>query len=177
MRVELLEGRFYLTASAYDITQTGQNHSVAGVATAMNGIWTDPVLNTLNPTYASRALTGGTNESQTLHATGYEVEVQANLTPAWTLTAGYGNNINRVGEQDVSTLRYVNANLPEWERLAASHAASAPPSPRRSPPSTISFATPRPVSCADARTGIRSISSRVTRFAPDVSVASRWAAA
>ena len=49
--------------------------------------------------------------------------MQANLTPAWTLTAGYGNNINRVGEQDVSTLRYVNANLPEWERLAAANAA------------------------------------------------------
>ena len=123
VRVELLEGRFYLTASAYDITQTGQNHSVAGVFNAMNGIWTDPALNTLNPTYASRALTGGTNESQTLNATGYEIEVQANLTPAWTLTAGYGNNINRVGEQDVSTLRYVNANLPEWERLAAANAA------------------------------------------------------
>jgi outer membrane receptor protein involved in Fe transport len=123
MRVELLEGRFYLTASAYDITQTGQNHSVAGVLTAMNSIWTDPVLNTLNPTFANRALTGGSNESQTLHATGYEIEAQANLTPAWTLTAGYGNNINRVGEQDVGTLGYVRANLPEWERLAASNPA------------------------------------------------------
>jgi outer membrane receptor protein involved in Fe transport len=123
VRVELLEGRFYLTASAYDITQTGQNHSVAGALNAMNGIWNDPVLNTLNPTFANRALTGGNNESQTLHATGYEIELQANLTPAWTLTAGYGNNINRVSEQDVSTLRYVRANLPEWERLAASNPA------------------------------------------------------
>lgn len=123
VRVELLEGRFYLTASAYDITQTGQNHSVAGALTAINGIWTDPALNTLNATYANRALTGGTSESQTLHATGYEIEVQANLTPAWTLTAGYGNNINRVSEQDVGTLGYVRANLPEWERLAASNPA------------------------------------------------------
>ncbi len=119
MRVELLEGRFYLTTSAYDITQTGQNHSVAEVATAMNAIWTDPVLNSIDPSYANKALTGGNSESQTLHATGYEIEVQANLTPAWTLTAGYGNNINRVGETDVGTLRYVHANLPAWEKLAA----------------------------------------------------------
>ena len=121
LRLELLEGRFYLTTSAYDITQTGQNHSVAAVATAINGIWSDPVLNGINPTYANRVLTGGTTESQTLHATGYEIELLANLTPAWSLTAGYGNNINRVGETDVGTLRYVHANLPEWERLAGSN--------------------------------------------------------
>ncbi|MEN9635955.1 MAG: hypothetical protein RL077_4359 [Verrucomicrobiota bacterium] len=121
LRLELLDGRFYLTTSAYDITQTGQNHSVAAVATAINGIWTDPVLNGINPTYANKVLTGGTNESQTLHATGYEIELLANLTPAWSLTAGYGNNINRVGETDMGTLRYVYANLAEWERLAASN--------------------------------------------------------
>ena len=121
VRLELLEGRFYLTTSAYDITQTGQNHSVAAVATAINGIWNDPILNSLNPTYADKVLTGGTSESQTLHATGYEIELSANLTPAWTLTAGYGNNINRVGETEVGTLGYVHANLPEWERLAAAN--------------------------------------------------------
>ncbi len=126
VRIELLEGRFYLTSSAYDITQTGQNHSVAAVATAINGIWTDSVLNSINPAYADRVLTGGNNESQTLHATGYEIELLANLTPAWTLTAGYGNNINRVGETDVGTLRYVHANLAEWERLAASNPLVAP---------------------------------------------------
>ena len=121
VRLELLEGRFYLTTSAYDITQTGQNHSVAAVATAINGIWNDPVLNSLDPTAANKALTGGNSESQTLHATGYEIELLANLTPSWTLTAGYGNNINRVGETDVGTLGYVNANLPAWEKLAAAN--------------------------------------------------------
>ncbi len=121
VRLELLEGRFYLTTSAYDITQTGQNHSVSAVATAINGIWNDPVLNALDPTASNKVLTGGNSESQTLHATGYEIELLANLTPAWTLTAGYGNNINRVGETDVGTLGYVHANLPQWEKLAAAN--------------------------------------------------------
>ena len=119
LRLELLEGRFYLTTSAYDITQTGQNHQVAEVAAAINGIWSDPVLNAIDPASANRVLTGGTVESQTLNGTGYEIELMANLTPSWSLTAGYGNNINRVGETDVGTLRYVRANLPGWERLAA----------------------------------------------------------
>jgi hypothetical protein len=43
---------FIFTTSAYDITRSGQNHSVAAVATVINGIWTDPVLNGINATSA-----------------------------------------------------------------------------------------------------------------------------
>lgn len=124
-RLELLEGRVYVSASAYDITQTGQNKGVGPVVNAINAIWDDPVLNARDPSYAGNATTGGTNESQTLHATGYEIEIWTNLTPSWTLLAGYGNNNNEVGETDVATLGYLAVHQPEWGRLAAADSAVA----------------------------------------------------
>ena len=124
-RVELLQGRLFASASIYDITQTGQNKSVAPTVNAINAIWGDPVINAKDPTSARNATTGGTNESQTLHATGYELEVWTNLTPSWTLLAGYGNNDNKVGETDVATLGYLKTYLPQWQRLAAADPAVA----------------------------------------------------
>ena len=130
VRLDLLDNRLLVSASTYDITQ---RNSVLDLRTAsvnpitqINAIWTDSVINDLDPAYSDNQLISGANmDVETVRGRGYELEIFSNLSKSWTLQAGYGYVDNEIDETALLTRAYLEQHLPEWDALAAGNPAIA----------------------------------------------------
>lgn len=117
VRFDLRDGKFYVQASAYDITQTNRVYTLAtAVTTAINTLW--------GAVDASKQVTG-TADRQNLATQGYEIEAWMNLVPGWTLTAGWGWSDARVSSIADYTRSYLTENTPVWKSYVAANPSSA----------------------------------------------------
>ncbi len=117
VRLDLREGKFYVQASAYDITQTNRVYTLdTAVTTAINALW--------GAVDVSKQVTG-TADRQSLSTKGYEIEAWLNVVPGWTLIAGWGWSDAEVSEIADFTRSYITTNMPAWKGYVAANPSSA----------------------------------------------------
>lgn len=131
LRLDFLDGKFYVQGCVFDLDQTLRAVSVSSTITTINAIWSSTAANAIRPGYFNNTLVSGTNDTDALNSKGYEVETWLNLAPGWTLQGGYSFSDPKSTDVAPLTTAYINTNLAGWQQVAAANptvAASLNPS-------------------------------------------------
>jgi outer membrane receptor protein involved in Fe transport/sugar lactone lactonase YvrE len=128
VRLSLLDDRVYVSASVFDIFQRNYvldfRQASINPVTSIQAIWRDDQIALIDSDYINNELPGGANSDiETNRGRGFEVEVFTNITPNWTLQAGYGFVDNETVETAVMTRAYIERNMEGWEAMAAADPA------------------------------------------------------
>ncbi|MDR2674397.1 MAG: hypothetical protein LBC18_05895, partial [Opitutaceae bacterium] len=128
VRLNLLKDRIQVSASVFDITQENYVIELRAASSnplpAISAIWGDPQIAQLDPEYMNNRLPATANvDVETNSGRGFELEVFTNITPGWTLQAGYGFVDNEAIATCLMTRAYIEKNMDGWEAMAASDPA------------------------------------------------------
>ncbi len=120
VRFDLLNRRLYINALYYDDVLQNVQLDGTTLKNAIQAIWNNQDIAAIDPNYSKGQLpTGGNNGVRTLTGKGYEFEVTANPTDAWTLVANFGTNVNVTTSIADDVKNYVAANRAGWQAKAA----------------------------------------------------------
>ncbi len=125
LRLDFLEGKFYVQGCVFDLDQKLRAFSVSSTINTINAIWSSTAANAVRTGYVNNSLVSGTNDTDALNSKGYELETWLNLVPGWTLQGGYSFSNPKSTDVAPLTTAYIRANLAGWNEVAATNATVA----------------------------------------------------
>lgn len=118
LKLNLLDGRITGSVGYYDTIEENNRTNLTVIGTPINGIWEALGMP------ESKIITGST-DTQRASATGYEVDLTANITRNWSLLFNYGRPTSELENAAPAYRKYIAANRPVWEAAIADPATPA----------------------------------------------------